>query len=535
VGSIEVARRAVGMARGLRRLVKDPVTVADAEVTVAGEVAARGERFLASLDRLVWPYPQSPARQLLDNAGLEAADVRRLVDADGIVGALERLRDAGVYVSYEEYHGRVEAKRGSATFSFHPPDFFNPVTPADYIATTGGSRSSGTPVELSFAWQRRQGTQRAIQFDRAGVRGAPTATWLPVFPSAAGYGAVMKLTAGGNRPERWFSQVPVDLEGISSHKALANRFLPALSALARAGLPSPEYVPTSDPEPVVRWLEAAVQRRAAATITGYASSLTAAARWAHDHGVSLEGVVAYPSSEPVTAGKLAAMRAAGMRPHPTYAFVPEGTVALSCEYCDDEEYHLWEQELAIITRRRPRGDDADVDAFLLTSLAQEAPRVLVNVENDDYGVVRHDVDCACGLGALGLRTRLANIRGISKVVAAGISLDGEIFDRIVETDLPARVGGGAGDFQFVERESETGTTMALRVRPDIDLNEEHLRDAVEAALRTSDNGVLAAAVWARNGGLHIERSAPLVTKAGKTLSFERIGDPAQPAETETRK
>jgi hypothetical protein len=160
--------------------------------------------------------------------------------------------------------------------------------------------------------------------------------------------------------------------------------------------------------------------------------------------------------------------------------------------------------------------------------------VLLNVENDDYGMVRPDVHCSCGLAPLGLRTRISNIRGISKVVAAGISLDGEVLDRLVETELPGRVGGGAGDFQFVEREGAAGTTMALRVHPDIDLNEEHLRDAVDAALRTSDNGVLAAAVWARTGGLRIERSAPLVTKAGKTLSFERIDDPARPAETEKK-
>ena len=188
----------------------------------------------------------------------------------------------------------------------------------------------------------------------------------------------------------------------------------------------------------------------------------------------------------------------------------------------------------MITRRRPRGDDTEVDAFLLTSLADEAPRVLLNVENDDYGVIRPDVDCSCGLAGLGLRTRIANIRGISKVVAAGISLDGEVFDRLVETELPNRVGGGAGDYQFVERDGSTGTTMSLRVHPDVDLDEAHLRDAIDAALRTTDNGVLAAAVWERNGGLRIERDLPLVTKAGKTLSFERIGDPAQPAETETK-
>ena len=126
--------------------------------------------------------------------------------------------------------------------------------------------------------ERRQGVQRAIQHDMAGTPGAPTAVWLPVFPSAAGFGAVMKQSAGGNRPERWFSQVPTDLGGIEGHKQLANKAIPALHALARTRLPSPEHVPTSDPAPVVEWMLEARSRSERVAIAGYASSITAAAR-----------------------------------------------------------------------------------------------------------------------------------------------------------------------------------------------------------------------------------------------------------------
>ncbi len=526
MSKLDLARRGVRVARGLRALVNDPVSLSEAEATVRREITTRQERLVASLDELVWPFPDSPTRRLLATAGAERDDVATLIGDLGVVGALEHLRDLGVYVSYEEYHGRVPVRRGSTSFDLSPPDFFNPVGKADYLATTGGSRSEGTPVELSFAWQRRQGVQRSIQLDMAGVLGSPTATWLPVFPSAAGFGAVMKLSAGGNRPERWFSQIPTDLSGISNQKQVANRFLPALNALARTGLPSPEYVPTSDPGPVVSWLGDAVRRQGSATITGYASSLTAAARFAVDQGVDLTGVVAFPSSEPVTAGKLSAMRASGMTPYPTYAFVPEGTVALTCEHCDDEEYHLWDHELVFTTRRRTRGDDAEVDAFLLTSLALEAPRVLFNVENDDYGEVRHDVDCTCRIAALGARSRIAQVRGISKVVAAGISLDGDTFDRIVEIELPARLGGGAGDYQFVESDGATGTTVTLKVPAGLDATEERCREVVDDLLRTTDNGVLAAEVWERGGGLRIDRSPPIITRAGKTLSYERLAPPA---------
>jgi hypothetical protein len=525
MGRLAFARQGWSTARGLRRLVRHPVSLTEAEQAVAREARGAGPRLLRLLDELVWPYPSSPTRRLLEAAGMQVDDVRRLVGDRGHVGALEALRDAGVYVSYEEYHGRVEARRGSSSLAFRPEDFFNPRVEADYIASTSGSRGGGgTPMELSFAWQRRQGAQRAIQYAMAGVAGAPTAVWLPVFPSAAGFGAVMKITAGGNRPERWFSQIPGRLEGVARRKQVANQLLPALSAFTRTGLPSPEHVPTDDPEPVVAWMQDALAREGRATITAYASSLTAAARWAHERGIDLTGIAAFPASEPVTAGKLAAMRAVGMRPYPMYAFVPEGTVAIGCDRCPDEEYHLWEHEVAVVPRRRPRGDGTDVDAFCITSLDLLAPRVLVNVENDDYGVVRRDVPCGCELGRLGLTTRLADIRGISKVVAAGITLEGEVFDEITEVVLPAAFGGGPGDYQFVEEDGPSGTTLTLRVHPDVgEIDPDRVLRAVQGVLATTDNGLLASSVWGPGGSLAVARLAPTATTAAKLLAYTRIG------------
>ena len=154
--------------------------------------------------------------------------------------------------------------------------------------------------------------------------------------------------------------------------------------------------------------------------------------------------------------------------------------------------------------------------------------MLLNVENDDYGEVRHEVDCTCRIAALGARTRIAQVRGISKVVAAGISLDGETFDRMVEIELPARLGGGAGDFQFVEREAPTGTTVTLKRAGGPRRQRRPLPRGRQRTAPHPDNGVLAAAVWERGGGLRIDRSPPIITRAGKTLSYERLAPPAAP-------
>src|SRR5688572_12288668 len=122
-----MARRGVGVLRSLRDLSRNPIGPAEARAVVADEVARRDDRFLSSLDRLVWPFPASPTARLLDAAGLEPGDVKGLVADQGLVGALEHLRDVGVYVTYEEHQGEVDVVRGSTRFRIGPRDFFNPV------------------------------------------------------------------------------------------------------------------------------------------------------------------------------------------------------------------------------------------------------------------------------------------------------------------------------------------------------------------------------------------------------------------------
>lgn len=510
--------------RGLRRLVRHPLTPAEARHAVAVERARRDERFGESLDRLVWPYPASPTRRLLEHAGLAAGDVRQLVAHHGLEGALAVLRDAGVYVSYEEYLGKQPARRGSATFDFSPPDFFNPVTEADFMGSTGGSRSSGTPVEMSFTYERRQAVLRSLQYQEFGLIGAPGAIWLPVFPSSAGFGAVLKAMAAGHRPERWFSQIANATPGVTRHKQQFNQLLPVLNAVARTAIPLPQRVPTSDPDPVVDWLVDALRRHGRAMISGYASSITAAARRASERGLDLTGVVAFPASEPVTSAKLETMRRAGMDPHALYAFVPEGAVAMSCRHLGDEVYHLWDHELAVVARSRTRDDGAEVGAYAFTSLSLEAPRVILNVENDDYGDLSYDDEpCSCTLGQLGIRTRLANIRGLSKVVAAGISVAGTTFDHLTESALPNGFGGGPGDYQFVESDRDGSTTVTLRIAPRVGpVDEVAVLDLVVRTLATDDNGVLATEVWRPSDALRVERLDPVQTRVGKTLSYERL-------------
>ena len=227
----------------------------------------------------------------------------------------------------------------------------------------------------------------------------------------------------------------------------------------------------------------------------------------------------------------------GMRPYPTYAFVPEGTMALSCDECDDEEYHLWDHELAVITRRRTRGDDTEVTRSCSRASRAEAPacagqrreRRLRRGAPRRRLLLRHSP-------ALGLRTRIVRHPRHQQGRRRGHQpRRRRSSTALVEIELPARVGGGAGDFQFVERDGPTGTTVTLRVHRRLDVTDEH----AAATPSTSCCAPPTTACWPPRCGSATAACAsnaarPLVTRAGKTLSFERLGDPARPAETETK-
>lgn len=203
----------------------------------------------------------------------------------------------------------------------------------------------------------------------------------------------------------------------------------------------------------------------------------------------------------------------------------KGTVAHACPWCGDEELHVLEDTVEVITRRRRRLDGVEVDALLWTSLDEDTPSVLVNVENDDYGELRRDAQpCVCELGVLGVRTRLSRVRGMSKVCAQGMSIPGELLERLVNVVLPARYGGVPGDFQFVEEGLQDEARLSLRIDPHVrGLDDDAVRETVRAELRLTTAGLLADELWASARAIRIVRAQPRATVSGKILPLETLG------------
>src|SRR5437764_1171378 len=76
-------------ARRLPRFLTEPLSVEDATRRIAGDLAAREERFLTVLGG-VFADPRSPYKLLFERAGIELGDVAAMVRAAGIEPALRR-------------------------------------------------------------------------------------------------------------------------------------------------------------------------------------------------------------------------------------------------------------------------------------------------------------------------------------------------------------------------------------------------------------------------------------------------------------
>jgi hypothetical protein len=510
---------------GLRRFLADPVGREEALERFRGDIARREERFLRALDRLVWEVPESPYRALLDHAGADRGDLRRMVDSEGIEHALERLRDEGVYVSYEEFLGAEPLRRGSLTLQLDPTSFHNPTVTPDYLGSTGGTRSGGTPIAVSFADKRASAHRGHLTRMAHGLPPAtPGAVWFPCLPSAAGLGVVLQGACLGAPPERWFSQIPTTMPGVPLSKRITNTMLPTFGRLAGTPLPRPEHTPSSEPGAVLEWCTDTLRERGTATLSTYPSSAVRLARAAEERGESLEGLLVVMLGEPATIERRRAVERSGARTAAGYAFMQAGGVGYTCPDELSERYHIYDGKVAVITRRRPRADDSEVEAFLWTTLSETARGVFINVENDDYGTVdRDDSPCACLYGSLGSRTRVADVRGMSKVVAAGVTVPGEVFERLVDRILPAAIGGSPLDYQFAEVDRDGVGTLVLRVHPSVpEVDERLVLDVVERELRSGEMGRLADEIWRPTASVEVERSAPVAARSGKTLAYEPL-------------
>lgn len=510
---------------GLRRFMRERTTLEEAYAIVRRRLAERERMFLRIVERGVYGHPGSPYLPLLKMAGCELGDVREMVKTRGVEGTLEALRDAGVYVTFDEFKGRLPIVRNGKTFEVSAREFDNPYTRHHFETRTSGSTGAGTRILYDLDHMAAIIVNSSIAKHIQGLEGKPIVAWRPVFPAGTGMAGLLRNARSGDDLRRWFTPVlPGELH-VSIKYRLATEYVLATARLAGMRVRRPEPVRLDQAIVVARAAAETVKTDGACLVRAYTSLALRIARAAQDEGLDLTGVIFTGGGEPPTPAKVRGITDSGARFTSSYGMTETGGVAKACvQPLDQTDVHFCEDMLAMIQTPKALDDSGTVvQALVYTTLLPTAPKLMLNVESDDFGIVETR-SCGCPFDELGYPRHIRQIRSFKKLTGEGMTLVGTDMVRVLEEVLPARFGGSPLDYQLREEEDERGyTRLTLLVNPRLQIADE--KEVVETLLgsltRAGAGAEITRAMWAQAGTVRVRREEPVWTSTGKLMPFRR--------------
>jgi hypothetical protein len=508
---------------GLPGFLRHPITLDEARATIERRLAEREANFLRLIERGVFAYPQSPYLPLLKLAGCEIGDIKNLVQSIGLEKTLHSLRDAGVYIGFEEFKGRKPVVRGGQLIPINQHSFDNPFLSGSYKTETSGTTGAQTRVETDLEHLAAQSTHLMLARQAHGVLDVPTALWRGILPDGSGINNLLRAAHIGKYPQKWFSPlVAANLKPLLKYKYnLATYTTVILGRLSGKPLPWPEMVGIEDAIVIARWAHETLKTQGACLILAPVSRALRICIAAREAGFDLTGATFMIAGEPPTPAKVKGIESTGARFFPTYGLAESGRIGMGCVHPTDcNDLHLLKDAFAIIQKpRQVPGSEIMVEAFNVTSLLLTAPKLMLNVEIDDYGILESR-SCGCPLEELGFTEHLREIRSFSKLTGEGVTLVGSEMVRILEDVLPTRFGGSALDYQLMEEEDKDGfTRLSLLINPGIEINDEKavIETVLEAMEKSSVGADSASAIWKQANALRVKREKPVWTARGKLM------------------
>jgi hypothetical protein len=512
----------------LYRLVADlgpylrrPLTPEECHQRARAGLRRRTAAFLDTLEHAVFAVPSSPYRRLLEHADVGMADIRRSVEDKGVEGTLSDLHAAGVYLTLGEFKGRTPIMRDGLTIEAGTRDFDNPLSGRHFISQTGGSRSSGTRIYVDLAHYEQDAVYDYLFVEAFDLLDRPWGSWRTAPPHGAGIKSHLSRAKLGRRSVTWFSQTRLRFRSRAWKHAVLMETVFVGSLIARRPVRRPQHVPLNEAWRVAAWLE---EQRAAgkpALLNTNAASGVRVAMAALERDMDISGTVFRLGGEPFTEAKASVLRSAGARAASHYTMGETGRIAIACpkgEAVDDA--HIVEDKIAVIQKPRSGGSGAPVPVNVYTTLHPTTPKLMLNVESDDYGpLVRRS--CGCLLEEVGYDLHLSDIRSWEKLTSEGMNFLGTDLLELVEAVLPARFGGSPTDYQFLEEEEGGLPKVSLLVSPRVGtVDETALIGTVLSFLGSTpgsqdDYGDR----WREGGTLRVRREEPVATGASKVLAL----------------
>lgn len=512
----------------LRRFLQHRLTLDEAKQIVRERLEQREENFLRLVEKCVYGYPRSPYLALLKMAGCELGDLRALVRHKGLESALCDLRAAGVYVTFEEFKGRKPMVRNGNVIRAKPNAWNNPSISQSFATESGGSGGSATTVAQDLDYILARAPHNLLTHVAWRVQNVPCVVWRGILPDST-INLFLESAYAGTIPQKWFSHLGLRDSRSWVKYGLATFYLIGWMRLYGVPVPLPQYISPENAGQIVRYLAQILATSRQGLLRSSVSRALRVCIEAEKTETDLRGLTIRAGGEPTTPAKVRAIERTGARFIANYALSEAGTLANGCVHpIDYGDVHFFNDAFALFAySQQVEGINLTVSAFNLTTLLPTAPKILLNLQMDDYGIIEERA-CGCELGEYGYTTHLREIRSYSKLVGEGVTLIGNEMLRVLEEVLPARFGGSPLDYQLMEEEDQQGfTRLYLIIHPDVQIPDESevIRVVLNALRESSPMGDSARVVWQQTRTLEIKRMAPILTGRGKLLPLHLLRNP----------
>jgi hypothetical protein len=511
---------------GLPRFLRHPITLEEAKTIVQRRIAEREENFLCLVRKGIFGYPKSPYLPLLKLAQCEMGDIEQMVKRKGLEDTLRTLREGGVYVTFEEFKGREPIIRNGQVIHVKTDDFDNPYLSQYYQAESGGTTGAGTRVFIDLDHIADIAPSMMIGNEVHGLLHLPTAIWYGTVPDGAGLHTTLFHSRFGHFHQKWFS--PIIPQEVSSNWKyyLANQSIVMIGRLLGKPIPQPQKVSLDQAYLIAHWVVDTLKSYGKCVVRAHVSLLLRISIAALEEGLDLTGATFIGGGEPPTPAKVKGIRNSGARYVPIFFTAEYGAVGIGCvRPIDENDLHLFRDMLAIIQYPRQLSDfELTVDAFYFTTLLSSTPKLLLNVESDDYGIIENR-SCGCPLEDYGFTEHLRHVRSFRKLTGEGVTLVGSEMIKILEEVLPSHFGGSPLDYQLVEEEDEKGfTRISLLVNPKIQIGDEKIviKTVFEALSKSSLSANMAQTIWSQAETFRVKRMEPIWTNRGKLMPLRLI-------------
>lgn len=530
-GTLAELRMLGRYAWALPGFVRATLTPEEARRRVERQLCERADTFLALLARGVYGNPRSPYRALLGASGAELGDVATLVRAEGLETALSTLRDAGVYVTLDEFKGRRPLERLGVSLPADHLHFDNPLQARHFRAATGGSRGVRRRVSVDLDLLQHEAAYHSLFRTTFALWDRPFALWRVIPPSASGVNNALRQVKVGQPVAAWFNPYRAGMNLESLKFSLFTVYTVRAGRVCGARLQSPDYCPPEQAARVATWLAERKSEGLPAVLDTQAALGVRVCAAAEKAGLDIAGTFFRIGGEPYTDGKAEIFARVGCRAVCHYTMAETGRIGVACgEPRAVDDVHFLSDKLAVLQRVKtlePVG--TSVAALSYTTLLPSASKLMLNVESDDYGVLEPRV-CGCPFGELGLSLHLHGIRSYEKLTSEGNHFLGADLITLIDEVLPERFGGDPTDYQLAEEETSGLPKVSVVVRPGLGpVEDAEVVSTVLDFLRSNPRNRLMADVWAAGDTLRVVRREPYMTSAAKILPLHILDGPAEEA------